>query len=379
MQSINIKPNEIIFLDYINGRDENFYIPNYWKFDYGIDTNKTIKKLIDLHYLSFEHNLNRNMFKSTIVQLKEILKENELKLSGNKQDLIDRILCNVDTDYLKTIFSKKIFLATSLGEELIRKNYLYIINKKKNYMFSDKEINASYQLGSQYSDNDRIWSILNKRNIDYSLQRKWSSYRSNLLHMANLLFEENKYTQALDSYISIFIIDLSGVSEDNYIHDINSLFVAPAIMKSIKNLLSLCEYKTNDISKLINNNIFCKNLPFNYYSNDTLNKILLDCLNDIPFNCKKYPYIKPNKNSSKYTYYGFYEDNSLDIPIPENNELKYNLSASTINSNEKISQDTKNKKANNKYSIAIVVITLIVLFFLIIIAFSFITVFLTIS
>ena len=331
MEKTNIKPNEIIFLDYLNGRDENIHISDSWKFDYGIDAQKTINKLINLGYLKFECNLSVNVFKATIPELKQLLKENDLKVTGNKQELAERVLGNIDVDYLSKKFNKKLFCVTSMGKSLIEHNKLYIINKKKNYMFTDKEIQEAYKLDIRYSDNDRLWNIFNNRNISFPHQKKWSSYRTNLFHMGQLLFDENKYEQSLQFYIAVFIMDLSGMEQDSYLQDIDSLFVAPAIIKSIKSLISLCEYNAEHIDKLINEDILCNGLPFNYYSNSTLTQILIDCLNDIPFNFKNYPHNKPIKNSSKYTYYGFYEDNSLNY-ISSNNNLS---NSSPISSKKK--------------------------------------------
>lgn len=316
--SNNVKPNEIIFLDFIDGCDENVYISDYWKFNYGIDANKTINRLINLGYLTFKSDVTKNVFKSTIPQLKEVLKENDLKVTGKKQELAERVLGNIDTDYLERKFNKKLFSLTFAGEQLIKNNNLYIINKKKNYMLTNKEIKDAYMLGDEYSDSDRLWSILNKRNITFPSQKKWSSYRSNLLNIGELLFQENKYEQSLQFYVAVFIIDLSGLTEDNYVNDIDSLFVARGIIKSIKSLISLCEYKTEDVMNLISGNVFCSVLPFRYYSNSTLVKILLDCLNDIEFSHKRYPHNTPSKNNPKYTYYGFYEDNQFDSEILEN-------------------------------------------------------------
>lgn len=314
---MELKPNEVVFLDYINGLDENVYIPDYWKFNCGIDANKIVKKLLDLGYLKFENNITENVFRATIPELKEILKNNNLKVTGKKQELAERVLGNIDVEYLKSKLPKKLFLLTPKGESVINSNYLYIINKKKNYMFTDKEIENAYKLGPEYSNNDRLWNIFTNRNIYFSSHNKWSSYRSNLFYMGQLLFDENRYEQALEYYIAVFILDLSGIEENNYVQDVDSVFVAPGIIKPIKSLISLCEFNLEDIKSIIDKNTFCNSIPFKYYSNDTLFKILTDCLNDVEFNFKKYPHNKPSKNNSKYTYYGFYEDNSFDVSIIE--------------------------------------------------------------
>lgn len=312
MIQTDIRPSEIIFLDFIDGKDENVHISESWKFNYGIDANKTITKLINLQYLVYKNDLVRNISKSTIPELKLVLKNNNLKVTGKKQELVERLLGNIDTDYLDRIFNKKIFIVTSLGKRLIENNYLYIINKKRNYMFTDTEISVAYTHSSLINDNDRIWNIFNNRNITFINEKNWSSYRVNLFNMGEFLFKENKYEQALGYYIAVFIIDLSGMQNNNYLWIPANSCVAPGVISRIKNLRSICEYSSNDIKKLVINDCYTNNLPFKYYDNNSVANILTDCLENIEINFKKYPHNIPNKNSTKYIYYSYTKNNNLD-------------------------------------------------------------------
>lgn len=71
---MEITPNEICFLNYINGLDHSDNLPDYWKYTYGINPDKVTKKLIDTGLLEFRINIEANISKLTVPQLKEVLK-----------------------------------------------------------------------------------------------------------------------------------------------------------------------------------------------------------------------------------------------------------------------------------------------------------------
>lgn len=303
LSNSNININEIMFLDYMDGLHEDFFRPVYWMYDYNINYDQEINKLIILKYLKLEININKNLSNLKVNELKSLLKENAQETNGKKQTLIQRIIENIDKSYLEEKFNEKIYTVTNTGKKLIQENYLYIINRKKKYEFTDEEIQEAYKLKGNFSDSDRVWSILNKRNIALSAKGLWGLYSNNLYKMGYILFKEKKYRQALDFYIANFIIDLSGMANNNLVLKASLLFISSGLPEQIEELLELCNLSDADLLALINHNPFCKTLPFRYYDNVTLVQILIDCFNEIDFDYKNYPRKRPSKNNPNYTFF----------------------------------------------------------------------------
>ena len=92
------------FLKYIEGSvADNINLAMYWTYDYGIDYKKTIDLFVSNNYLKIS-DYQTDLKKYTIPELKKLLKHYNLKLSGNKPDLLKRISDNLTTENLLDFF-----------------------------------------------------------------------------------------------------------------------------------------------------------------------------------------------------------------------------------------------------------------------------------
>lgn len=101
------------FLKYLNKLSvENPNIAGYWTYEYNIDYKKTITKFMMNGYLEIS---TYSIGSCTVAELKEILKDNELTVSGKKSDLINRIIDNnIDlSKYLNAV--KPTYILTEKG------------------------------------------------------------------------------------------------------------------------------------------------------------------------------------------------------------------------------------------------------------------------
>lgn len=121
----------------------------------------------------------------TIAVYKTYLHEHHLKVSGNKQELINRIN-NFDSSF----FGKKHYILTDKGKELLysfwdsRENRPTLApeerlkSKLNKYNIPMSIYNKHRQLFPPcYSDNDVIWNIFNDRILEYSFQSKYTDLR----------------------------------------------------------------------------------------------------------------------------------------------------------------------------------------------------------
>ncbi len=111
---------EISFLKYMNENDVvNPYIPGYWTYEYNINYKKILTTFLVKGYLEISSDIETLPF-LTVNELKDILRNNGLKVSGKKSELIDRIKNSLDISEIKKyIFdSNKKYLLTEKGLQI---------------------------------------------------------------------------------------------------------------------------------------------------------------------------------------------------------------------------------------------------------------------
>lgn len=82
-----LKPNEILFLNVLDGKPKNFNYSDKYKYQYGIFPEKEAEKLKDLGYVEYKFDIIKNLNTLKIPELKEILRSNNLELKGKKTRL----------------------------------------------------------------------------------------------------------------------------------------------------------------------------------------------------------------------------------------------------------------------------------------------------
>lgn len=87
--------------------------------EHRIDVMETIKKLLDNNYIFITNKPEISLKYLKVTELKDILRENNLKLSGKKEDLIDRLINSLDDSFLNNLDLPQIYKATSLGRNVI--------------------------------------------------------------------------------------------------------------------------------------------------------------------------------------------------------------------------------------------------------------------
>ena len=114
-------PHEILLLSYA----PKYYVegnsyPGFWWYQYGIkDVDKSLKSLLERGFLKVG-SLKSAIEKETSVVLKDLLKANNLKVSGKKAELVQRLLAEVPEERLKAVFTKYIYELTDTGKEELK-------------------------------------------------------------------------------------------------------------------------------------------------------------------------------------------------------------------------------------------------------------------
>lgn len=154
---------------------------------------------------------------ATVKDIKKVLKKYDLKVSGRKDELIERLGENLSPEELKKAFPKKSFELTKDGLEFLN-SHKYVLYYDKNF---DLKFNISPDdfdsiFTNDYEDNDLydlIIEFLKERENNLIKQNNWKDYGSNLRILVGLYKDKEDEDNLLDYYFKSFIFDLNNYSE----------------------------------------------------------------------------------------------------------------------------------------------------------------------
>lgn len=130
-----------------------------------------LKNLIDKKILVLKSDYDNSLPLLKVPELKEILRNNNLKVGGKKQELIERIKTNIP---IQNVELDKVYVATSKGKELIKETE-YILHFYNSHLISlasahniaNKNINSEDKIETIYLS--LIKRSLNSSNEQYNL------------------------------------------------------------------------------------------------------------------------------------------------------------------------------------------------------------------
>lgn len=119
-----------------NGKTTDFKIPSYYSDTaFGRNVGSAKERLLSGGYLR-EGDLRKNIERKTIPELKAVLADRELKTSGKKAELVQRLLDNVPPDELYEFFPVGVYEITEKGLAAIAQYTIIEENKDYNLGFS---------------------------------------------------------------------------------------------------------------------------------------------------------------------------------------------------------------------------------------------------
>lgn len=135
-----LKIPEIMVLDYAETFTTNMTADNlysFWYYQYGLeleDIHNILNVLLRKKFI--ETAPAKEMIKKfTVAKIKELLKELELKQTGRKAELLDRLFENASSEYLAGKVTEKGFILTDTGKQELKENDYVIYFHKKNQFY----------------------------------------------------------------------------------------------------------------------------------------------------------------------------------------------------------------------------------------------------
>ena len=162
-----LQPVEILMLSYANKfhTGKNAF-QQFWTNRYNIEPDKVLKHLYDNGYISLAP-IETDIAKKTVAELKEILLDNGLNISGKKNVLISRIVENVPSQQLQRYFPYRYYCLTRAGE--------YVVENNPNILFAHKNQVLGLAIDEVPTDGDIYEYLYNK--LD-GLMREYQYYNN---------------------------------------------------------------------------------------------------------------------------------------------------------------------------------------------------------
>ena len=195
---------------------------------------------------------NINCF--TMNEIKDVLRKYDLKVSGRKNELINRIHENLTPEQAKEEFPVTSYVITKKGQDFIKDNNYVFIYEELDYLKEDLGINEfdNYILQNK---NKNVYELIEnyyKKIEDKMVSAKqWSEYK-------NIFKEENKFfmkkddlDNSLKASLKVFILDVNNWVYDEEFQN-NEIAISKDNVKIINKLLLEEKLDINQLKDLFN-------------------------------------------------------------------------------------------------------------------------------
>lgn len=290
-----------------------------------IPVSKHLQNLIDKDILVLKSDYNNSLPLLKIPELKEILRNNNLKVGGKKQELIERIKTNVP---IQKVQLDEVYVATAKGKELIKETE-YILHFYNSHLISlasahniaNKNINSEDKIETIYQS--LIKKSLNSSNEQYNLisilhsliryYKKIDKDETQIRQFVNFLvyLELSKDLEHLSLRFKLgeTVNDISGsfyINSDNLEYYENQLLIKKEKKQTLKTLF----YK--DIILFINAD---QNLCEEFFY------IILSKVYNKPLSEDNTIYIREYLNEHKDSLKGKYNFSDIEVNVTSDNSL----------------------------------------------------------
>lgn len=236
-------PGEIILLNWLDGKTERSITPQYFKYQYEVDTQISRKKLIDLGFIK-KANYKKQLTTLTVPVLKEFLRHNDITPRGRKMEIIDQIIDEgIEVDNLPEVYE------LSKEGKNITMEYKFIISAHKDPHFDvANAIVFKEKLTPPYIYNDIKWAFFNNEVLKHTQNMNFGLLRNTHTGQADMLAKETKYKQALSYNILVALMDISGLSNSQEAF-YDSIYITPGVYGAIEKMMYKGEFSKEDFNE----------------------------------------------------------------------------------------------------------------------------------
>ena len=290
-------PHEILMLSLATKyKTSGNSFQSFWEHEHHTFNPQTI--LDDLFNKGFLEiaDLRTTLSNLKVTELKEELKNFDLKQSGKKEELIERLIESNNLAYLEAKYPTKYYKPSEKGEKELSDNEYIPYLHRTNYMSiweMNKLLVENAKQGFNYRD--IIWRKFNEESAKHFLNKEFGLYRNVRYNMYKFAMEEDKFDTALLMLCETVAYDLNGMhvigndiktnSESYYLKfALESAFpfttstcrIPPFIVGELSKMQNVFRLKESDFRSKILENFEKFSLPYSYFTNEECADIVLN-------------------------------------------------------------------------------------------------------
>ncbi|WP_303060350.1 SAP domain-containing protein [Veillonella magna] len=272
----------------ISGKRFDVSKPQSFKDKYGYHWKKTVKLLLKDNYLYLENNYSS----LKISELKDILKHHNLKISGTKQQLIDRLNTlntKVDLGYKKT------YAPTDLGLQLITAYQPFVWSESSAFFdIQDEELyfflTKLKEYGNYQSDYEAMCDLLKLRFKKSIIEKEWHHASGLMSSLYSFQMSRKKWEESLKSFTKYFYCTISGLSFNDFVYPINKIELYPFQRKDLNRILQELNIPDDAIKTIcfLALDEIVNEWPFSYFKKETVYEFLLDFIESLDIDLTSY-------------------------------------------------------------------------------------------
>lgn len=266
---------EISYLDakalkYWNKKKTDFAIPQYYsQTAFGRNVEPALKRLLDGGYLEIG-GIEKSIALKTVPEIKAILADKELKTSGNKAELIQRLINNIDPDELNALFPVGVYCITKKGQKALEPYAALEKNDEHALGLSYYRIMQEREKDDNASDEDILVRLLSQDIQDCYQNNDKAGFQQAITKSARFMEENGEYRKALDAYIlSFFMWSVEAQSYNFGNSDQQSYYIA----KNLERCASMCGMSISELISQIKN-VILENHPFALATDSNIQKCI---------------------------------------------------------------------------------------------------------
>ena len=222
---------------------------------------------------------------SKVTEIKNVLKEHGLKVSGKKDELIERLGENLSEEELKQIFPKKVLSVTDKGLEFIEKNKHVFYYDKTPDLKNNLDLDSYDAIFDDVEDlnDEKIYRLI----IDYLLKREddlvnnneWVKYKDNFIALGSVYKDLGDDYKLLDMYFKLFIAGINNFSKNSNQFDPTYCYIDKTYSNELINLLQTLSLDIDELKLKFNESYNDLKCPILKISNEESFVYLLKLFN----------------------------------------------------------------------------------------------------
>lgn len=266
---------------------------------------KLCEKAIEKGYMR-ESNAQEALSTLKVPELKEILREHALPVSGRKKELIERISDNISADNYPP--KRPFYVITDNGKELVERNKIYTATYLSMFLLSaiENEINAIIKDGKTPTSELVYLRFCEQRERLLINGGAWSAVRDINNSVSSFYEEIGDAEKALAYKFRYIYVKLSGISDGRWVQSISLSCLSAWDLRELERLVLCNDYTSEQLKSAFIEAVtpLEKNIPFHYFTTEQCFNMLeggLQCGTVNGENFEKFAR-KPDPTSTTYIY-----------------------------------------------------------------------------